>query len=112
MKIRHFLIAALLTISLPAAADFTTVAEAYELSLSNVRVPATPSSGIVFRKCDDCEMMTVRVTPATQYLVNRKPVTLKEFRERVFQVRDRAATSVIVKHHFESDTVVSVSVTL
>ncbi len=112
MKIRHFLSAALLSVSLPAAADFTTVAEAYELALSNVRVPATPSSGIIFRKCDDCELETIRVTPGTQYLVNRKPVTLKEFREHVFRVRDRVGTTVIVKHDFASDTVVTVSVIL
>jgi hypothetical protein len=109
MKIRHCIIAALLSFSLPAVADFTTVAEAYELALSNVRVPATPSSGIMFKKCDDCDFETIRVTPATRYEVDGQPVTLKEFRERAFGVSDRAAKTVIVLHDFKSDTVTRVS---
>ena len=110
LKIRHFLIAVLLGISLPAAADFTTIAEAYELALSDVRVPATPSSGISFKTCDDCEMQLVRVTPSTQYNFNGKPYTLKEFRKRVFNIQDRSETFVSIVHHLEADVVTSVSV--
>ena len=110
MKIRHILIAAILSISLPAAAEFTTIAEAYELALSDVRVPATPSSGIVFKTCDDCDMQVVRVTPNTEYRINGKSYPLKEFRKRVFDIHDRAATAVTVLHHLEADIVLSVSV--
>ena len=110
MKIRYLFIAALLSISLPAAADFTTIAEAYELALSDVRVPATPSSGISFKTCDDCEMQIVRVTPNTQYNFNGKSYTLKEFRKRVFNIQDRSQTFVSIMHHLESDVVLSVSV--
>jgi hypothetical protein len=111
MNIKHFLIAVLLGLSLPAAAEFTTVAEAYELALSDFRVPATPSSGVIFKKCGDCDMMTLRVTPNTDYRVNGKSYPLKEFRKRVFDIRDRANTPVIVLHHLEADIVLSVSVT-
>jgi hypothetical protein len=110
MKIRHFFIAALLSISLPAADDFTTIAEAYELALSDVRVPATPSSGISFKVCDECEMQLVRVTPNTQYNFNGKTYTLKEFRKRVFNIQDRSETFVSIVHHLEADVVLSVSV--
>jgi len=110
MKIRHLFIAALLSISLPAAADFTTVAEVHELALSDVRVPATPSSGIVFRTCADCEMQVVRVTPDTRYTINGKVYDLKEFRKRVFNIRDRATTYVGITHHLEADVVLAVSV--
>ena len=110
MKIKYFVIAALLSISLPAAADFTTVAEAYELRLSDFRVPATPSSGVVFRKCSDCDMMTLRVTPSTQYMFNGKSYPLKEFRRLVFNITNRERTAVTLMHHLESDVVMSVSV--
>lgn len=110
MKIRHFLLAAILTASLPATADFKTVAEAYEVALSDVRIPATPSSGIIFKTCADCEPMSVRVTPDTRYQVNGKTYPLKEFRARVFDIRDRAATPVSILHHLESDVILSVSV--
>lgn len=110
MKTRHFIIAALLSLSLPAAADFTTYAAAYELALSDFRVPATPSSGVIFRKCADCDMQTIRVTPNTQYIINGKNYPLKEFRKRVFDIRDRDNTPVTVLHQLESDVVLSVRV--
>jgi len=37
---------------------------------------------------------------------------LKAFRKAVFQIRDRAAETIIVLHHLESDTIVSISVTI
>ena len=110
MKIKHFFIAALLSVSLPAAADFRTVAEAYELALSDVTIPATPSSGITFRKCADCDKETVRVTPTTQYSVNGQVYPLKGVRRLCFDSGDRANTFVSVVHHLESDVVLSVSV--
>jgi hypothetical protein len=110
MNVKKLILLALLTLSLPVAADFVIVSEAYEIALSNFRVPATPSSGVQFKKCDECDYQTVRVTPNTRYVVNGQAVTLKEFRKRVFDVRDRAAETIIVLHHLESDTIESVSV--
>lgn len=110
MNVRKIIVIALLTFCLPAAAEFVTVSEAYEIALSDFRVPATPSSGAQFKKCEECDYMTVRVTPNTRYVVNGKSVTLKEFRERIFDVRDRAAETIIVLHHLESDTIESISV--
>lgn len=110
MNIKKLLVCILLSFSLPAAADFVTVSEAYEIALSDFRVPATPSSGVQFKKCDECEFQTIRVTPNTQYVINGKSVLLKEFRKRIFDVRDRAAETIIVLHHLESDTIVSISV--
>lgn len=110
MKTKSFLIAALLSLSLSAAADFTTIAEVHELALSDVRIPATPSSGIVFRDCADCEMQVIRVTPSTRYTINGTAYDLKEFRRRVFDIRDREKTFVAITHHLEADIVTAVSV--
>ncbi len=112
MNIRKTLICALLLISLPAAAEFTTISKAYEVSLSDLRVPATPSSGVIFKECAECDMMSVRVTPNTQYIVNGKSLLLKDFRKAVFQVTHRDTTSVTILHHLESDTIVSVTVAI
>ena len=112
MNIRNILICALLMASFSAMAEFTTISRAYEAVLSDTRVPATPNSGIIFKECADCDMRTLRVTPDTQYLVNGKSVTLKDFRKSVFQVRERANTAITILHHLESDTVVSVSATI
>lgn len=112
MNIKTLLIAILLGLSLPVAAEFTTVSLAHEVSLSNFRVPISHNSVVSFKICDDCDSQSVRATPKTQYVVNGHPVKLKEFRELVFKVTDRARTIVIVLHHLESNTVVSVSVTI
>jgi hypothetical protein len=112
MKTKTTLIFALLLLGLSAAAEFKTVSRAYEIKLSNFRVPATPSSGVIFRECEECKPKLVRVTPNTLYEVNGKAVTLKEFRKNVFQIRDRASEWIVVMHHLESDTVIRVSVTI
>lgn len=112
MKIKTTLICTLLLVSLSAAAEFTTVSQAYEIALSNFRVPATPSSGVIFKQCAECDARTVRVTPKTRYEVNGQPVTLKEFRKSVFGIRNRAETTIIVLHHLETDTIVSVTVSI
>lgn len=112
MNIKSLILAILLGLSLPVAAEFKTVSLAHEVSLSNFRVPPTANSGLGFKTCDECEMRTVRVTPMTQYIINGKALPLKEFRKAIFQVRDRSNHTLTVLQHLESNTIVSVSVTL
>ena len=112
MSTRISSIVLLLCLSLPAAAQFKTISAAYEISLSNFTVPATPSAGVTFSRCDDCERFAIRVTPDTEYTINDQPVTLTQFRKAIFQITDRAAETIIVLHHLESDTVLSVSASI
>jgi len=112
MHIRKIVLALLVSLSLPAAAEFKTIERAYEIALSNFRVPVTQNGALIFRQCDDCEPKVIRMTPNTAFVVNGEPVTLKEFRKSVFQVRDRAAETIIVRHHLESDTITRVRVRL
>jgi hypothetical protein len=110
MNVKKLFACILFVVSLPVAAEFETVSRAYEIAMSDFRVPATPSSGVQFKECAECDYTIIRVTPNTQYRVNQQSVELKEFRKRVFGIKDRAATMVIVLHHLESDTVEAVSV--
>lgn len=112
MKIKGILTLALWAIGLPAAAQFTTIAPAYEIALDNFRAPATQSGGLAFRRCDGCELQQLRVTPSTTYSVNGRAVLLKDFRKALRSAADRDAVTVIVQHHLESDTVVSVAVSI
>ena len=102
----------ILAAPLPAAAEFETISAAYEISLSNFSVPATPSAGVLLKKCDDCDQFTVRVTPETEYIINDAAVTLEQFREAIFEILDRDVETIVVLHHLETDTVLSVSVTI
>ena len=102
----------ILAISLPAVADFNTVNLAYEVALSEFRMPATSNSTLSFRECDGCVIQTYRVTNETQYVLNRTSIDLSDFRKLLSKVRDRDQKMVIVKRHVESDTIISVSVSL
>jgi hypothetical protein len=112
MKIRIAAIAILFGLSTAASAEIVTISRAYEVRLSDFTAPATLTGSVIFRPCFECESMSVRVAPETRYIVNRQSVELTVFRKQLSQVSDRAAETVLVKHHLESDTIVSISVTL
>ena len=112
MNIRLILAALLLSVALPATADFEVVSLGREIALTNFRAPATQNSTLAFKECADCETISVRVTPSTQYVLNDKTVKLEKFRKALQQVQDRDEVLVIVVHHLESDTIVSVLVTI
>lgn len=112
MKIKLFVAALVLSLAIPAAAEFATVSRAYEIALSDFRSPTTANGGLAFKECTGCDMKSVRVTPNTRYIVNGKSVRLEKFKKAERDVRDRKAVTVIVLHHLKSDTVVSVSVTI
>ena len=97
---------------LPAAADFVTVERAYEVPLSLYRAPATSQGSLAFKQCDSCDLQVIRVNGATNYVFNRKPVELAEFRKALSGVNNRSSRFVIILHHLESDTVKSVTLNL
>ena len=112
MTIRKTFIALLLSLSLPAAAEFVTLEPAYEVALSDMSVPVTSTGSLVFKECADCDAKAIRMTRNTRFIVNGRTVELKEFRKQVFQAQDRSRVPVTVKHNLESNTVLYVSVTL
>lgn len=112
MNIGKTLMAALMCVSMSAAAEMTLVDAAYEIALSNLTVPVSSSASLMFKECADCDRMTVHMNRKTRFLVNGKDVGLKKFRKSVYQIRHRDTKMVVIRHHLESDTITSVSVTL
>ncbi|MCZ6718485.1 MAG: hypothetical protein O6944_04955 [Gammaproteobacteria bacterium] len=110
MHIQRLLVLVLLGLSLSAVAGFTTITEAYEVAVSDLRLPLNERGTLTFRQCVDCEAQTVRVTHGTRFVINGHSVKLKDFRKSLSRVSNRADESVIVLHHLESNTVTSVSV--
>ncbi len=111
MQYRTTIAAIIMCLALPAAADFQVVSRAYEIAMDNFSAPSTHYAAAIFRQCDECETQQVRVTATTEYRINDKNVTLKEFKERIYNVRNRSAETVIVLHHLESDTVQQILLT-
>ncbi len=112
MRIRKLLVLILLGLSLSAVADFRTITEAYEVDLSNLRLPGTENGTLTFKQCPDCEAQTLRVTGKTRYLINDRDFALAEFKEQLKRVRTRKDQNVSVLHHLESNTIKAVKVWL
>jgi hypothetical protein len=112
MKLKLLITAALLGLALPAAADFKLVQDAYEVALSDLRLPRANGGTIAFKECDTCEYRRLRVGSDMRYRLNGKDVTLKQFREAMATVEDRKGEAVTVLHHLERNQVTAVSVNL
>ena len=112
MQIRKLLALVLLGLSLSAAADFKTTTEVYEIDLPNLRLPASEGGTLALKECDDCEVLTLRVSAGTRYVVNHRDVTLVEFKKAISRVTNREDVIVDVAHHLASDSVTAVMVKL
>ena len=110
MHIRQLLALVLLGLSLSAAADFTTITAAYEVLISDLRMPRNEGGTLSFRQCPDCERETVRVNSKTRYILNGHDLGLEEFREELKRVRNNKMEGATVMHHLESNTITSVKV--
>ncbi len=112
MHIRKLLVIVLLGLSLSAVADFTTITEAYEVNLSDLRLPGSENGTLTFKQCPDCEAQTLRVTRSTRYLINDRDFVLAEFKEQLKRIRNRKDQIVSVLHHLESNSIKAIKVWL
>jgi hypothetical protein len=112
MKLRIMIAATLLSIALPAAADRAVFQEAYEVALSEIRLPRNENGTIGFKKCESCDYVIKRVNSTTQYKLNGKPIRLVKLRGAISEVANGSKPSAIVLHHLKKDQVTAVSVYL
>ncbi len=112
MHSRKLLVLVLLGLSLAAAADFKTITEAYEVDLSDLRLPGSEYGTLTFKQCADCEAQTLRVTSKTRYVINGRDFALAEFKKQLKHIRNRKDQNVSVLHHLESNTIKAVKVWL
>lgn len=95
-----------------ALADFTTVARASEVRLSEFRLPASVNGITSFKPCGACAMQSVSVNAETRYRLNDRNVSLPELRKSLATVSNRDRKTVIVTHHLESDLITQISIKL
>lgn len=112
MKFNVLIIAALLVLAMPAAADTVIVQEAYEVALSDVRLPRADGGTIAFKECDSCEYKRLRVSAETAYRINGRAMPLDKFRAALANVADSDKEPVTVLHHLKRNQVTAVSVNL
>lgn len=111
MNIRKLIIAIVLVVSMPAAAQMVTLINAIETSPANIILPANTSGMVTFRPCaDECDKdyKRVRLSPGTKFSVNGKTVKFEEFR-RNFAIIKRAATSyALVTYEVDTNRLISI----
>lgn len=112
MKLRILIAAALLSLVVPAAADTSIVQKAYEVRLTDLRLPRAEGGTVAFKECRTCDYVRVRVGADTQYQINGKAVPLKKFRAAMAAVEDRENEAVTVLRHLKRNQVTAVSVSL
>jgi hypothetical protein len=112
MKLKVLISVVLLSLALPAAADMRIVENAYEIALSDLRLPRADGGTIAFKECRTCDYVRLRVTADTRYQINGKAVPLKKFREAMAEVEEPGQEAVTVLHHLKRNQVTAVSVNL
>ena len=110
MKFKVLIAAIVLGLALPAAAQFRTIAKAYELSLADLRLPQTEGGTVAYKPCETCPYETKRVGSDTEWILDGKSLPLEKFRRSLTSIADRQNTPVTVLHNLESDRVTRVSV--
>ena len=112
MHMRTLLLAALVVLSAPAAADFEPVTEAHEVRLDHLRLPGTAGGTLSFKACAECAWQTVRVSSDARYEANGRAYTLEDFRSELQKVTDPESAWLTVMQHLETNTITAVEAVL
>jgi len=110
MRFAVFLATVTFALSLPSMAQFRTIAEAYEVRLSDLRLPQSESGTVAYKTCDACAYESKLVSSDVQWILGGRSLPFDEFRYNLAAVTDRENTPAMVLLHLESDRVTIVSV--
>jgi hypothetical protein len=91
-----------------AAGEGRVIAQAYEVLLEHFQAAPSVPGTITIRECAECDVLRFRITSATRYAVNGRPMQLEEFRLFLNQSTNTNDGSITVLHHLESDRVESI----
>lgn len=112
MKLKIIVAALMLSLAFPAAAQLKTISAAYEIALSDFRLPQRNVGTIAYKKCAECTYETKRVDELTVWEINGKSMPLAKFREALRNVDDPSQETIQVLHHLESNRIKKVWILL
>jgi hypothetical protein len=110
MNLRKFSAVLMLAACLPAAADIKILSRAVETSTAYLNVPTSENSRLMFKSCDDCELLSVRLTSSTQFFVHGKQMPFADFRREFNNMRHSKEDYALVTFDTETNAVTSVRV--
>jgi hypothetical protein len=100
-----------LALCVSAAADIVTIVDAVETSVANVNVPTSINGRLTFKPCAeacDAEFISVRLTPATQFVVRGQQLNFADFRREFYKLPRYRIYYALVSYDTEKRTVTSV----
>lgn len=110
MNLRNCLWLLALCACTPAIAQFRTVVEAKETSTAYINLPTTEHSRLTFKTCDDCEYISVFLTPATEFYVRGVRMDFAAFRTAFLKLGRSKDDYALVSFDTETNTAKSVRV--
>lgn len=110
MMVRTGFLLLVICFSLPAVGDLKTLIEAKETSTAYMNVPTSENSRLTFKTCEECEFISVRLTPATEYYLRGTVVSFAEFRKGFNNLRRSTDNYALVSYETETNTATSVRV--
>ena len=112
MNFRQIILVAILSFCIPAFAEIITLVNAVETSTTNITVPTASTGNLSFKPCaDDCdEIIRVRLTPETIYVLNGVAMEFIDFRREFYKLRRGNEDYVLVSYDTKKSTVTSVRV--
>lgn len=98
-------------VGLTAQAEIQTIIDAVEVKPLFLSVPANASSRLAFKKCEECNSLTPRLTSVTTFSLGGNAMKFAEFRQRLISVRRSGNGMVLISINTETNTVNSIEVT-
>jgi hypothetical protein len=111
MDIRGILSVLVLALCGSATADIFTIVDAVETSTANVNVPTSTNGQLTFKPCAEAcdeEFISVRLTPATQFVVRGQQLNFADFRREFYKLPRNRIYYALVSYDTEKRTVTSV----
>ena len=110
MDFRKLLVIFSVCVALPAMAEIRTLTDSRELRPSEMTVPTSVNSRVAFRSCEECDLETARLTPATAFSVNGNVVEFDDFRQAFIILRQRGNGYALLSIDTKNQTIVSIKV--
>ena len=96
----------------PLSSQADSGRNAFEVLLSDIRLPRNVDGTIAFKACRTCAYKVKRVSADTSYLLDGKRVSLAEFRAAMNLVENQRREAVTIMQHETEGRVTAVKVYL
>ena len=102
----------LTAVALMTIASANAAPEAYELNLTDIRLPVSVSGMVTFRACDDCRFQQALAVEDARWVLNGSPTTFDGLREGIARATRPARSSVTLTYDEDANRITKIKVTV